>query len=160
MNHTCISPPITSIFFELVFTSGRIWLVLMVQPLRRVLPIIVQNPVFITGNDPIHLSGRFFVFCGARSPGEVHCFGCSFFSSESLYTQKFPGIALKQRQNTALKWSYGCACCPEWANARPSRRQLVMPKISCRIWPTWSFEMPTVPTILRTFNWRSANTRL
>ena len=32
-----------------------------------------------------------------------------------------------------------------------------MANISCRIWPTWSFEMPTVSSISRTFNWRSAN---
>lgn len=35
----------------------------------------------------------------------------------------------------------------------------LMPKISCRIWSTRFFEMPTVSAISRTFSRRSANTR-
>jgi len=35
----------------------------------------------------------------------------------------------------------------------------LMPKISCRIWLTRSFDMPTVSAVSRIFNRRSANTR-
>lgn len=35
----------------------------------------------------------------------------------------------------------------------------LMPNISCKIWPTWSFAMHTFSSSSRTFNQRSANTR-
>lgn len=64
------------------------------------------------------------------------------------------------RASNAVKWSHGYVCCPEGANALPHRADsFLMSSISCRIFLTQPFEIPTALAISRAFNRRSANTR-
>ena len=110
-----------------------------------------------------------FAFFGAHSPGEVHYINCSLVSGVYQWIHVSSTVTKQHRNSFGLHLNSVWHCsevvsllCLSGVSKRGTHHanSFLMSKISCRIWPTWSFEVSTVSAILCTFNWQSANARL
>ena len=133
----------------------------------------VDHTLWIPENGGHHLSSRWDRLCLLRSrfvwrnPLFRLLLGLWYVPEDPCYvdghetTQKLLQITLKQRQILLWNGLTVALVVRSQQTRHPSRvDSFLMPKISCRIWPMWSFEMPTVSAISPTFNRRSVNTSL
>ena len=114
-----------------------------------------------------------FAFFEARSPGKVHCFDCSldFGVYQWIHVSPTTTVTKRRRNSFGLRLNSVKHCSKvemvsrlrllSGVRKRGTHRadSFLMLNISCRIWSTQFFEMPTtLSAISRTFNRRSANT--
>ena len=113
--------------------------------------------------------GTVFAFFGADLVGEIHCFNCCLVSGVYQWIHVSSTITKRRRNSFGLRLN-GVKHCSEMVSrfrllsgvsksGTQRADSFLMSKISCRIGPTRSFEMPTVSAISRTFNRRSVNAR-
>lgn len=107
-----------------------------------------------------------FRFFWASSPGVVLCFECSLVSGVHKWIHVSSRVTKRRRNSFGLRLNSLKHCsevvsrtCLSWVGKCSTHRGdgFLVPKISCRIRPTRSFEMPTDSAISRTLSRRYAN---